>query len=109
MKPDPITKTNFKTIHGVTNWEGLKSQTVENPFSFQEFTVPEPMPQQEVAPPAYMWDRISSVLDAQDRLKAATQVAPAISPAEAKVPNNRKFILYAAVVMLIGAIVLSVI
>lgn len=109
MKPDPITTTNFQTIPIITNWEGLKSEPVESPFSFQDFTLPETMPQQEVAPPPYIWDRIASVLDAQDRLKAVTQPAPVIPSESTKVPNNRKFILYAAVAMLIGAIILSVI
>src|SRR5687768_5736773 len=109
MKPETISNTNFQTIPVASNWEGLKSQPLESPGSFQDFTLPEPsMTQQEVEPPPYLWDRIVSVLDAQDRLKELTQVVPVVpevTPAEPKVPHNKSLILYAAVAMLIGAII----
>jgi hypothetical protein len=105
MKPGPIPKTNFQSIPLGSNWDNAKSLNVDNPFSFQEFTVPQPMPQQEVAPPAHMWDRIASVLDEQDRMKA--QAEASYEKAGKKISNSRKYILYAAIVMLVGAIILS--
>jgi hypothetical protein len=111
MKPSAITKTHFQTIPVANNWESLKTENRENPFSFQDFTIPPAMLHQEVEPPAYIWDKIASVLDAQDRIKAE-QPEPAhisITASHARIPNNRRFILFAALVMLTGAIILSVI
>jgi hypothetical protein len=105
MKPGPISKTNYQSIPLGSNWDSAKSLNVDNPFSFQEFTVPQPMPQQEVAPPAHMWDRIASVLDEQDRMKAEAETSYA--KAGTKISNSRKYILYAAIIMLVGAIILS--
>jgi hypothetical protein len=107
MKPGPIPKTNFQSIPLGSNWDSAKGLNVDNPFSFQEFTVPQPMPQQEVAPPSHVWDRIASVLDEQERMKAQAQASYA--KANKKISNNRKYIIYAAIVMLIGAIILSLV
>ena len=107
MKPGPITKTNFQPIPLGYSWDNSKGQNVDNPFSFNDFTVPQPMPQQEVAPPPHLWDKIASVLDEQDRMKAEAQAS--FSRATKKINNNRKYILYAAIIMLAGAIILSII
>ena len=107
MKPGPITKSNFQSIPLGSNWDSAKGLNVDNPFSFQEFTVPQPMPQQEVAPPSHVWDKIANVLDEQDRMKAQAQAS--YTKASKKISNNRKYIMYAAVIMLIGAIILSLV
>jgi len=107
MKPSPIQKSTFQPFPLSSNWDSVRGTNVDNPFSFQEFTVPQPMPQQEVAPPAHVWDKIASVLDEQERMKAQAQASYA--KASKKINNNRKYILYAAVIMLMGAIVLSLV
>lgn len=107
MKPSPIQKTTLQSIPLSSSWDGVRGINVDNPFSFQEFTVPQPMPQQEVAPPAHVWDKIASVLDEQERMKAQAQAS--YTKASKKINNNRRYILYAAIVMLIGAIILSVV
>lgn len=107
MKPRPISKTNFQTVPLGSNWDSVKGQNIDNPFSFQDFTVPQPMPQQEVAPPPHLWEKIANVLDEQDRMKAEAQAS--FSRATQKVQSNNKYILYAAIVMLVGAIILSLV
>ena len=107
MKPGPVTKTNFQPIPLGSSWDTAKGQHVDNPFSFKEFTVPQPMPQQEVAPPPHLWEKIASVLDEQDRIKAEAQAS--FSRATKKINRNRKYILYAAIIMLAGAIILSIV
>lgn len=70
MKATTINKTSF------TNYPFGKSPFVQegrqeqNPLSFQHFTVPTPMTEQEIAPPLHVWERIVSVLDEQDRTKS---------------------------------------
>ena len=107
MKPRPISKTNFQTVPLGLSWESVRGQNIDNPFSFQDFTVPQPMPQQEVAPPPHLWDKIANVLDEQDRMKAEAQAS--FTRAKKKVQSNNKYILYAAIIMFIGAIILSLI
>ncbi len=107
MKPNPVTKTNFQNFPLISDRDDAKSYQVNNPFSFQDFTVPQPMAQQEIAPPPYVWDRIASVLDEQDRMKAAAQAS--FTQATKKINKNRRYILYAVIIMLAGAIILSII
>jgi hypothetical protein len=107
MKPGPISDTNFQPIPLGANWDNVKGFNADNPFSFQEFTVPQPMPQQEVAPPAHVWEKIANVLDEQERMKAQAQASYA--KANKKIKNNKKYILYAAIIMLFVAIILSII
>ena len=107
MKPNTITKTNFQTISANQNRDSLKTGNSDNPFSFQDFTVPLQMTHQEIKPPAYVWDRIASVLDEQDRLKALSQNENIATPVIENYENDRRFIWYAAVVMIVGTIVVQ--
>src|SRR5688572_27191134 len=107
MKPGPISKTHFQSIPSRSDWNSANVPSVDNPFSYLDFTVPQPMPQQEVAPSPHLWDKIVSVLDEQDRMKAAVNTS--FPKAAKKVNHNRKYIIYAAIIMLVGAIILSLI
>lgn len=107
MKPNPITKSNFRTIQSNEGLDSLKNQSLDNPFSFQDFTVPQPMTHQEVQPPSYIWDRIATVLDEQDRMKALSQSDLQITPVLEETIDDRKYIWYAAAVMLAGVIVIQ--
>ena len=107
MKPGPISKAHFRSIPLGSSWDSVNGPSVDNPFSFQDFTVPQPMPQQEVAPPPHLWDKIANVLDEQDRMKAHAQAS--FTKATTKINHNRKYILYAAIIMIVGAIVLALV
>ncbi len=80
MKPNIINQTNFQSLPTGNNWECLKDQTAETPFSFQEFTVPSNMTHQELQPPSHVWDKIVSVLDEQDKKKHLIQVQSKMEP-----------------------------
>lgn len=103
MKPNVVKKTNFQSIKATEAGTSLKMENADRSFSFQDFTLPPTMNQKEIQPPAYIWDRIAGVLDEQDRMKTLSDISK---------PNNKpapkKFFLYAAVVMMVGAVVLSV-
>jgi hypothetical protein len=107
MKPNPITKSNFQTISPNESRDSLKTKNLDNPFSFQDFTVPQPMTHQDVQPPSYIWDRIATVLDEQDRVKALSQMDSRLTPVTDETEDDRKFIWYAAAVMLVGVIVIQ--
>ena len=107
MKPGPITQAHFHSIPLGSKWDGTKGNKADNPFSFQDFTVPQPMPQQEVAPPPHLWDKIANVLDEQNRMKAEAQAS--FSNAKKNFSSNRKYILYAVITMIVGAIILALV
>lgn len=46
-----------------------KGKAQPKPLSLKEFIVPTPISEQEIAPPAHVWDRIANVLDQLDREK----------------------------------------
>ena len=106
MKPNPITKSNLQTISPNQSRDSLKTRNLDNPFSFQDFTVPQPMTHQEVQPPSYIWDRIATVLDEQDRMKALSQTDSRLTAFD-ETEDDKKFIWYAAAVMLVGVIVIQ--
>jgi hypothetical protein len=107
MKPGSISETSLKPAPVGVNWDNVKGLHTDNPFSFQDFTVPQPMPQHEVAPPPHVWEKIARVLDDQEQMKAQAQAS--FAKADKKIHTNRKQIIYAAIGMLIGAIVLSLV
>ncbi len=108
MKPSIISKTNFQSLPLGNNWEGLKSEKVNTSFSFQEFTVPQSMPQQEVEPPAHVWDKIVCVLDEQDRKRSLVQVQSQVVPLKNTI-YTPKFLIYVAAIIAIGAIVFALV
>jgi ElaB/YqjD/DUF883 family membrane-anchored ribosome-binding protein len=54
-----------------------------------------------------VWEKIARVLDDQEQMKAQAQAS--FAKADKKIHTNRKQIIYAAIGMLIGAIVLSLV
>ena len=107
MKPRPISESEHQAIPVSINWDSAKGLNVDNPFSFQDYTVPQPMPQKEIAPPPYLWDKIASVLYEQDRMRS--YVPNTIAKTAKKQNHNSRYIIYGAIVMLVGAIVLSLV
>lgn len=61
------------------------------------FTVPQPMIEQEVTPPQYMWDRISKALDEQER----TSEINTTEVSEANLPMKEKKNLFANLAFLV--------
>lgn len=106
MKPNAVKKTNVQTIKAAAANDSLKMRNADHSFSFEDFTLPQPMSQKEIQPPAYIWDRIAGVLDEQDRMKALSETNSFTKPKQKSEP--KKFFLYATVVMMVGAIVLYV-
>ena len=111
MKPNKSITPDFHTFPVSTKREGLRKTEIDNPLSFQNITVPHSMTQQEVAPPAYMWDRIAKVLDEQDRTKGKPSMGSySLSHANVKVAeSSKKIIFYAALAVVAGAIILTVV
>lgn len=107
MKPHPISKPQPQSIPLGFNWNIANGHKVDNPFSFQDYTVPQPMPQKEIAPPPYLWDKIASVLDEQDRMRS--QSHNTFTKPGKEINHSNRYILFAAIVMLVGAIVLSLV
>ncbi len=108
MKPNIISKTNFQSLPSGNNWEGLKSERVNTSFTFQEFSLPQTMTQQDVEPPVHVWDKIVSVLDEQDRKKNVAQIQSKVVPAR-KFNDKIKLLIYATALLVIGAIVFAIV
>jgi hypothetical protein len=64
------------------------------------------MNRKETQPPAYIWDRIASVLDEQDRMKALAENKVVCAPANKG--EKKKFFFYAAAVILVGGVFFSI-
>jgi hypothetical protein len=105
MKPNTVKKTNVQTIKAVEANNSLKMRNADHSFGFEDFTLPQPMNKKEIQPPAYIWDKIASVLDEQDRMKTWSDSSAFAKPQKAK---PKRFFLLAAFVMMVGAVVLSV-
>ena len=103
MKPNAIKKTDFQAMDAKESNDSLKLRKADHSLSFEEFTSPEPMNRKEAQPPAYIWDRIASVLDEQDRMKALAEDKH--SSATPNKGEKKKFFFYAAVAMFLGGVV----
>ncbi len=57
------------TLHPVTNNLPGVAALEENFSQLKNFPLPDTETEPQIAPPAYMWDRIAGVLDEQDRKK----------------------------------------
>ena len=111
MNPNKSITPDFRSFPITLKREGLREMENNNPLSSQNVTVPQSMIQQQVEPPAYMWDRIAKVLDAQDRKKAIAYIKPySFSQAKAKATeSSNKILIYAALAVMAGAVILSVV
>ncbi len=76
-------KTTFIKL-GLNNYPFGTSRTFDvkndelNPLTLKDFSSPTPMIEQQIAPPAHVWDKIVQVLDLQDKEKQSNQPSASI-------------------------------